>query len=465
MTATRAIPLAACLLWGCPRQEPPPRPDAAPPRPDAGATKKARPCPAQAPAPAVFPHTRPRHRTAEFWLAGRADDAVDARHLRDQNSRVRLLKHEGWPSGRFDLLSLRFTRDKIRQRLHERAGKLREAVEEGKRVMPDGTPARALAAALAKKMRQAKPADELRLVLKPTALRCFPHGGPVYEKAWDEAFDLLQCSWLRIGEPVRVFARGEGYWYVWTEYAEGWVEGGALTAPLTAAQAKSYLRSKRKVMVQADRLPLWADPQRSKLLGVVRLGVTLPLAGRKKGWLQVVAPTAAGLGEGWLRDTGASVTTPSLSRAVLLRRAFALLGSTYGWGGAGGTRDCSRFMMDLFGAFGVLLPRNSWHQSNAGTGQVDVSAMDEATKARTMEQHSKKGIVLLYLPGHIMLYLGKDGARHYALHQFSGYLVPCKGGGETMMRVNRAEVTSLELGRGSSRKAFMERITKLVLFQ
>ena len=43
--------------------------------------------------------------------------------------------------------------------------------------------------------------------------------------------------------------------------------------------------------------------------------------------------------------------------------------------------------------------------------------------------------------------------------------MPCKGGGETMMLVNRAAVTSLELGRGSSRRAFIERITKLVIFE
>ncbi len=426
---------------------------------------KARPCPAQAPAPAVFPHTRPRHRTVEFWLARAADRTVKPKQVEEQNDRVRELRHEGWPSGRFDLLKLSFTREKIRERLQERATKLREAAEEGKRVMPDGTPARALAAAMWKKMQKAKPVDELRLVWKATALRCFPHAGPVYEKAWDVAFDLLQCSWLRVGEPVKVFARGDDYWYVWSEYAEGWVHGANLTPPLDAAQARRHLGKKRRVVVQADRVPLWVDMQQTTLLGVLRLGTHLPIQQTRGGMYRVAVPTASGLRSGWLGDSGAGPWRPRLSKAALLRRAFSLLGSTYGWGGVGGTRDCSRFMMDLFGASGVLLPRNSWHQSNAGTRQVDVSAMDVATRARAMEQHNKKGVVLLYLPGHIMLYLGRDGDRHYALHQFSGYLVPCKGGGETMMRVNRAEVTSLELGRGSSRTAFIERITKLVLFQ
>ena len=72
-----------------------------------------------------------------------------------------------------------------------------------------------------------------------------------------------------------------------------------------------------------------------------------------------------------------------------------------------------------------------------------------------------------------MLHLGQDDGRLYALHQFSGYLAPCRGAPrgrpergktETMVRVNRAAVTSLELGRGSSRTAFIERLTRLVLF-
>jgi len=67
------------------------------------------------------------------------------------------------------------------------------------------------------------------------------------------------------------------------------------------------------------------------------------------------------------------------------------------------------------------------------------------------------------MKGHIMLYLGRDGDHLYAFHLFSGYLELCPGGGETMMRANRALVSALELGRGSSRKAFIRRISSLVV--
>ena len=456
-----------CLLPGCPSSKPRACPDSAAWRPDAKVTSRTRPCPAEAPAPPGLPQTRPRHRVVEFWIAKRqkASRPLGTKTVEAHNLRIRKLKTDGWPSGRFDLLTLRIPNNRIQHRLRRRAQKMQEAVREGKRVLPDGSSASALAASLIEGLGKLRAADELRLVLRATPLRCFPSDDPVYEKAWDEAFDLLQCSQLRLGEPVKVLARGARYWYVWSSYAEGWVDPAALTPPLKPARARQYLHPKKSVVVLADAVPLWADPGQRAPVGTVRLGLRLPLLGERKGWIKVAAPTASGVGVGWLRERGVSRGHPPLSQEALLRRAFSLLGSTYGWGGTGGTRDCSRFMMDVFQSFGVLLPRNSWHQSSAGTTQVDVSEMDEATKARTMEQYASRGVVLLYLPGHIMLYLGRDGGHLYALHQFSGYLVPCKGGGETMRRVNRAAVTSLDLGRGSTRRAFIERITKLVVFQ
>ena len=63
---------------------------------------------------------------------------------------------------------------------------------------------------------------------------------------------------------------------------------------------------------------------------------------------------------------------PPLSRAALFERAFQLLHTPYGWGGTGSQRDCSRLLMDLFASFGVLLPRNSRQQAQAGVERMTV---------------------------------------------------------------------------------------------
>jgi hypothetical protein len=63
-----------------------------------------------------------------------------------------------------------------------------------------------------------------------------------------------------------------------------------------------------------------------------------------------------------------------------------------------------------------------------------------------------------------MLYLGHEGERDFVVSSLSEYLVPCPGGPDTVHRLDRVTVTDLELGRGSERTSFIERITKISIF-
>ena len=81
-------------------------------------------------------------------------------------------------------------------------------------------------------------------------------------------------------------------------------------------------------------------------------------------------------------------------------------------------------------------------------------------------------MVLLHFPGHIMLYLGRDdGGAPMAIHSFAEFLVPCAGRAEgapagereTLLKVDGVHVSDLELGRGTSRTAFIQRITKITV--
>ncbi|MFW6087449.1 MAG: hypothetical protein ACODAG_09605, partial [Myxococcota bacterium] len=127
--------------------------------------------------------------------------------------------------------------------------------------------------------------------------------------------------------------------------------------------------------------------------------------------------------------------------------------------------------LDVFADFGIELPRHSGRQARAGTFAVDVADLDnEREKLQVIESAAQKGVTLLHFPGHIMLYLGRtEGGRPMALHSFSEYLVPCDDARgpdgeplETLRRVDRVTVSDLELGRGSSRTSFIERITHVV---
>ncbi len=460
-----ALALAILALPSCPSPSKLPSPDQGKQN---GATP--RPCPKNAPSPPVLPHQRPEHSLAAFWLSRMEDPParlLDRDQIGAHNQRILSMEKDGYPVGRFDLLTFRRTVPQLQAAMERRLGALKKVIEGGKWVSPDGTRADGVLKEVKGRMTSLKLKRELRVAHRGADLRCFPTAKPLYEEPWDEAFDMVQCSRVRMGEPVLVFGTAPGFAYVFTPYAEGWIDTAALTPPLSKDQATAYLAPEDFVVIQADRMPVWSALEDGALLGMVRLGLRLPLQAEPAvpgGRLRVALPTPSGLSKGWLDDgPGLSRGYPAFTRATVFSRALSLLGSPYGWGGVGGTRDCSRLLMDLFGGFGLLLPRNSWMQSRAGVRQKDVSALGDQAKADAIEAAAQDAVVLLYMKGHIMLYVGRDGDHLYAMHLFSGYLRPCPAGGETMMRANRTLVSSLELGRGSSRKAFIERISTLVL--
>ncbi|MCA9668174.1 MAG: SH3 domain-containing protein [Myxococcales bacterium] len=446
-----------------------------------------RACPRDLAAPPILPYARPMHSVLEYWLdrMGAQADAVllEGAELRAHNERVRALRQEGWLAGRWSLLERQVDQKAIGAHFEVNIKKLREAIGKGKRMHLDGRRPWDVAKQVEEAMRGSEPRDALRLAFRGTPIRCYPTATPLYDEPWRKSFDMMQCARLRPGEAVRVLRRsraiaGQGEWvYIWTDYTEGWVDPAALAPAIDAKAMAAYLGAERVAVVTRDRRPLF--DARGALVGAARLGARFPLLGRDGKQLRVQVPTKAGLAELRLAaGRGVREGYAALTRRAFLERAFAHLDAPYGWGGSGGHRDCSRLLMDLFDTFGLHIPRNSWMQSRAGVTSVDVAKLGDVAKAHAIEAAAKRGLVLLYMPGHIMLFVGREGDHLFALHQFSGYLVPCSpaetraaggrgdgkdGKAETMYRVNRTAVTSLELGRGSSRKAYIERITKLAI--
>lgn len=77
----------------------------------------------------------------------------------------------------------------------------------------------------------------------------------------------------------------------------------------------------------------------------------------------------------------------------------------YGWGGAYFYNDCSQEMKSLFTPFGLWLPRNSFQQSLMGKG-LDISASKLNERLELLKEKGHPLMTIVYLGGHIMLYLG-----------------------------------------------------------
>ncbi|MBW2534138.1 MAG: SH3 domain-containing protein [Deltaproteobacteria bacterium] len=456
-----ASALALLLAEGCcPKPQP-----AAPP------VTPASPCPAELAAPQRLPGSEPHHRDSGFWI-GRlaAPDAVvlEPGEIAALNQRGETRWQEDDFGFRRNLAAAPIAHGPVLEQLRRDIRSIRELSAAGKRVLLDGTqPPAELFDRVDALVAAGKGSGELRAALTLVPMRSLPMSEGLYEKAGDVDFDLMHASSLRAGELVQVVSvHPDGWRLVRSDYAYGWIQGG-LSPAIAEAEARAYHRPERFVVVTADSVPVWASADRRMLLLAARIGLRLPLAAAQEegsALVRVRVPSPQGLVDGWVARADVHEGAMPLTRRNLFRHAFRQLDDRFGWGGMEGDRDCSRFLLDLFALFGLDLPRNSAYQAESGSWTVPLEGLSLEQKGAAIDGASARGLVLAFMKGHIMLMIGKDDGRHFAIHQFSGYRVPCQDGPDTKMVVSRVAVSDLQLGEGSARKSFIERLTKLIIF-
>ncbi len=304
---------------------------------------------------------------------------------------------------------------------------------------------------------------EARVVTASTDLRCVPSVDGFYTEPVDRDFDRNQCSRLHMGEVVRVLRVSEdaSWRYVHAGHSVGWVQGEVLTPALLLEDAQAFRSPSRQVVVVADH-------EEQKLGLKLQIGTTLPLIDDEghEGELTVVVPTVSGLRAHQLDlDSEALHVGPlSFARADVWRLALSTLGDPYGWGERDGNRDCSRLVLDVFRAFGIELGRHSLAQARSGSRTVDLKGLDERAKREAIREAARDNVVLLYMPGHIMLYLGESGGEPFAVSAISEFVAPCQGAGDQVCRLDKITVSGLEIGRHTERTSYIERLSHLAVF-
>ncbi len=344
------------------------------------------------------------HETLDYWLTrneayGPLDEPLMSAEAVARHDLALRAPRDGEPLGQADLLAA-VDREVLGVQVGERLAYMRQRLEAGDLVGSKGKPIEESDATAFQTPTTMDEIEEWRVVDKLAALRCGPYDEGLYTAPVDRDFDRNRCSTMREGEVVQLLARWpNGMYLARTPYTLGWVGTDALSSPI-------------------DRATIEARLERGEL--------------------------------------------PAFSRRALLTEAFSMLGKPYGWGGKDGGYDCSRFLLEVFGRFGIDLPRHSSRQAMAGTFAVDVSTVEDLNEKKLLlEAAARRGVVLLHFPGHIMLYLGttEDGVP-MAIHAFSEFLTPCEGTElETTNRVDRIAVSDLSLGAGSTRTDFLSRVT------
>ncbi|NCD08980.1 MAG: hypothetical protein EOL98_06060 [Negativicutes bacterium] len=273
----------------------------------------------------------------------------------------------------------------------------------------------------------------------------------------DREFDMWQETVVDPAEPVVILHNNKknDFFYVQTRNYRGWLPAEAI------AQTKRdnwlrYVEPESFAIVTQRIFRLF----QGKNKWIFQMGSRIPTEGKllllpvrdDSGRLQIIKQEAEygeNLHEGYLPYTTNN----------LIRQAFKHLGSPYGWGGLKESVDCSSFVADVYRTVGIALPRNADEQEEANTGKkIDLAGYSREEKIAKISE-SPLGSAI-FMPNHVMLYLGSRGGMPYVIHALGSYGAEDLNGDYQRMAVMEVVVSDVLLPTRSG-DAFLERFASM----
>jgi len=277
----------------------------------------------------------------------------------------------------------------------------------------------------------------------------------------DTEFDEGQNSGENTGSPLVLYHdSADGLWaFGACATSTGWF----LKSELSIVSQKDWLgyqNASRKVVCTEARADLWLDEKATQFHTFCRMGSVFPYQGETKEYYRIRIPVSDSLGIGYIAKTEANDGFLAYTPRNIYRQAFKLLNMPYGWGDTGSDFDCSSLLKSLFATFGINLPRNGLFQVKAARNYHEFNDREsEESRQQTLISKAVPGLTLLRLNGHIMLYLGSNNGRAYALHDTWGVKKPGQSGKDETFVINKTVVSDLYLSRFTERGSLLKRLT------
>lgn len=319
------------------------------------------------------------------------------------------------------------------------------------------------------------------LVVRRAALRALPTDLRVFTSKGDTDIDRFQESAEFPGTPVAILhASRDGRWlFVLSPRYGAWIradavaEGDAKTVLDYAAQAPYRVVTAATVHTVYTR----EQPEVSELQ--LDMGARLPVDGGLAPDKPVngQSPYAAYTlrmpvrgADGKLafapalvqrnKDTRADYLP--LTQANIIRQAFKFLGERYGWGHDYDGRDCSGFVSDVYKSMGVWMPRNTSAQavSPALQHQLFNEKTDHATREKAVDALQPGD--LIYIPGHVMMMIGRIEGEPYVIHDTGGMSYRDGSGKMHHVKLNAVSVTPLRPMLFNDHQNYVDRMTSIV---
>lgn len=251
------------------------------------------------------------------------------------------------------------------------------------------------------------------IVTQNTELRLIPSEVPLYTSlsspTFGPPFDEGRAIFLHRGTPIMIhhLSADKIFAVVSTPLGGPFWARFKDVAVVTEAFANDYREQSFKTPI-VDGVSFTPEDK-------VFIGSLLPFKGREIALASRAADGTAFLSWYPLQDALFSDFPVPMSSKTLMSFAAQMQGP-YVWGGL---RDCSSFLRDLFAPFGLYLYGNSYTQANSFQS-LDVSSFSADKKKELLVKHGEPFLTLVYLPGHIMLYLGHKNGEPILMHMIWG---------------------------------------------
>lgn len=284
------------------------------------------------------------------------------------------------------------------------------------------------------------------ITIRRTNVKALPTSSAYYRDPAETGegfpFDYNQNSALHINIPLLIshFSKDKRWAFVQASYSFGWIKVEDLA--LVSKPFIKTFQNGRYAMSIKDNLRLFDG---KKDVSLVKLGALFPIAKDEKHYL-----VASRDKKGRAHIEKVIATSPKIiakkplpftpTNVAMIAKEF--YGEPYGWGGSYECRDCSATTRDFLGPFGIFLRRNSSKQAQDGK-TISIKGLKKDIKKKEIIANAEPFRSLLYVPGHIVLYLGQYKGEPVIMHTYWGI----RKNNRTKLITGRTIITSTEPGK------------------
>lgn len=221
-------------------------------------------------------------------------------------------------------------------------------------------------------------------------------------------FDYLQNSTLGANKPLFVshYSKDREWVYASSSFASGWIKSSEIV--FLDKEHTNAWQNAQQIFFTKDNQPIYDS--KGNFLFASELGTLLSLISEDEDSFTALAISS-------YKNSKPLYEKVKISKEIAKKEALSLnkdslnaimsevFKNNYGWGGMYKQRDCSSMLRDMYAPFGIWLPRNSGQQSRVGK-VISLQKMSDEEKISTIKLNAIPFETLLYLPNHIVLYVG-----------------------------------------------------------